>query len=59
MIGDNAVASRFSFSPVVLASSGARTGLPATTGVTGPLSNPCAAGLGGDGGASGGIAESI
>ena len=58
MTGDMAVASRFSFSPIVLASRGARTGLPATTGVTGPLSSPCAAGLGGDGGASWGIAES-
>ncbi len=59
MIGDMAVASRFSLFPVVLASRGARTGLPTTTGVTGPLSSPYAAGLGGDGGASVGIAESI
>jgi len=59
MMGDAALASRLSFFAVVLTSRGARTGLPATTGVTGPLSSPGAAGLGGDGGASEGMAESI
>jgi len=59
MIGDIAVASRFTFFPVTLASRGARTGLPATTGVTGPLSSQGAVGLSGDGGASGGKAESM
>jgi len=50
MIGDMAVALRISFSPIVLASRVPHTGLPATTGVTGPLSSPGTAGLGGDGG---------
>ena len=59
MTGDMAVASQFPFSPIVLTSRGACTGFPATTGVTGPLSCPCAAGLGGDGGANWGIAESV